>query len=163
MLLRHYTYLLKKPSPYIAVFLVPTVVLVKQEYWGEKGVDFWNAVDWKKQRDQNQRLQLMVMTPDILRNALRHRFLTLDIIKVLIIDGSHNAKKDHTYAIIINEFYHRELLAGSSQLPRILGMTASPVKAKGMEMYYATKIGKHVQFFYTSSSLPKTVLLEIIF
>ncbi|KAM0061654.1 putative ribonuclease III [Helianthus debilis subsp. tardiflorus] len=67
MLLRHYAYLLKKSSPY-AVFLVPTVVLVKQqaeylrkhldlkveEYWGEKGVDFWNAADWKKQRDQNQ-------------------------------------------------------------------------------------------------------------
>ncbi|KAJ0644742.1 putative ribonuclease III [Helianthus annuus] len=142
MLLRHYAYLLKKPSPYIAVFLVPTVVLVKQqaeyvrrhldlkveEYWGEKGVDFWNAADWKKQRDQNQ---LLVMTPDILRNALRHRFLTLDIIKVLIFDECHNAKKNHAYAIIMKEFYHRELLAGSSQLPRILGMTASPVKAKG--------------------------------
>ncbi|KAI3705990.1 hypothetical protein L1987_76242 [Smallanthus sonchifolius] len=142
MLLRHYAYLLRKPSPYIAVFLVPTVVLVKQqaeyvrkhlalkveEYWGEKGVDFWNAADWKKQKEENQ---LLVMTPDILRNALSHRFLTLDVIKVLIFDECHNAKKNHAYAIIMKEFYHRELLAGSSQVPRILGMTASPVKAKG--------------------------------
>ncbi|KAI3783735.1 hypothetical protein L1987_42821 [Smallanthus sonchifolius] len=142
MLLRHYAYLLRKPSPYIAVFLVPTVVLVKQqaeyvrkhlalkveEYWGEKGVDFWNAADWKKQKEENQ---LLVMTPDILRNALMHRFLTLDVIKVLIFDECHNAKKNHAYAIIMKEFYHRELLAGSSQVPRILGMTASPVKAKG--------------------------------
>ena len=30
MLLRSYAYLLRKPSPYIAVFLVPTVVLVTQ-------------------------------------------------------------------------------------------------------------------------------------
>ncbi|KAK9075164.1 hypothetical protein SSX86_003484 [Deinandra increscens subsp. villosa] len=142
MLIRHYAYLLKKPSPYIAVFLVPTVVLVKQqaeyvrmhldlkveEYWGEKGVDFWDAADWKKQQEENQ---LLVMTPDILRNALRHRFLTLDVIKVLIFDECHNARKNHSYAIIMKEFYHRELLAGSSEVPRILGMTASPVKAKG--------------------------------
>lgn len=30
MLLRHYAYLLRKPSQYIAVFLVPQVVLVSQ-------------------------------------------------------------------------------------------------------------------------------------
>lgn len=30
MLLRSYAYFLRKPSPYIAVFLVPTVVLVTQ-------------------------------------------------------------------------------------------------------------------------------------
>ncbi|KAL8233189.1 hypothetical protein R6Q57_002967 [Mikania cordata] len=142
MLLRRYAYLLKKPSPYIAVFLVPTVVLVKQqadyvrkhlalkveEYWGEKGVDNWNAAVWKKQQEVNQ---LMVMTPDILRNALSHSFLTLDVIKVLIFDECHNAKKNHAYAIIMKEYYHRALLAGSSQVPRILGMTASPIKAKG--------------------------------
>ncbi|KAD4584078.1 hypothetical protein E3N88_21679 [Mikania micrantha] len=141
MLLRHYAYLLKKPSPSIAVFLVPTVVLVKQqadyvrkhlalkveEYWGEKGVDNWNAAVWKKEQEENQ---LMVMTPDILRNALSHSFLTLDVIKVLIFDECHNAKKNHAYAIIMKEYYHRALLAGSSQVPRILGMTASPIKAK---------------------------------
>ncbi|KAI3762292.1 hypothetical protein L1987_52717 [Smallanthus sonchifolius] len=142
MLLRRYAYLLKKPSPFIAVFLVPTVVLVKQqaeyarkhldlkveEYWGAKGVDFWDAADWKKQRDENQ---LLVMTPDILRNALRHRFLTLDVIKVIIFDECHNAKKNHAYAIIMRDFYHCRLRDGDSQLPRILGMTASLVKAKG--------------------------------
>ncbi|KAI3807875.1 hypothetical protein L1987_23811 [Smallanthus sonchifolius] len=142
MLLRRYAYLLKKPSPFIAVFLVPTVVLVKQqaeyarkhldlkveEYWGAKGVDYWDADDWKKQRDVNQ---LLVMTPDILRNALRHRFLTLDVIKVIIFDECHNAKKNHAYAIIMRDFYHCRLRDGDSQLPRILGMTASLVKAKG--------------------------------
>ncbi|XP_076928332.1 endoribonuclease Dicer homolog 2-like [Bidens hawaiensis] len=142
MLLRYYAHLLSKPSPYIAVFLVPTVVLVKQqaeyvrnhldlkveEYWGEKGVDNWDVDEWKKQRDENQ---LLVMTPDILKNALRHRFLTLNVIKVLIFDECHNARKNHAYAIIMREHYHHALCAGSSQLPRILGMTASPVKAKG--------------------------------
>ncbi|KAJ0480473.1 putative P-loop containing nucleoside triphosphate hydrolase [Helianthus annuus] len=45
------------------------------------------------------------MTPDILRNALRHRFLTLDIIKVLIFDECHNAKKNHAYAIITKLYW----------------------------------------------------------
>ncbi|KAF5762780.1 putative ribonuclease III [Helianthus annuus] len=120
MLLCHYAYLLKKPSPCIVVFLVvgthccigqtgmsqaeyvrKHLDLKVEEYWGEKGVEFWNAADWKKQRYQNQ---LLVMTPDILRNALRHRFLTLDIIKVLIFDECHNAKKNHAYAIIMKVY-----------------------------------------------------------
>lgn len=32
MLLRRYSYLLRKPSPFVAVFLVPQVVLVQQVY-----------------------------------------------------------------------------------------------------------------------------------
>ncbi|KVI07498.1 DNA/RNA helicase, DEAD/DEAH box type, N-terminal, partial [Cynara cardunculus var. scolymus] len=128
MLLRRYAHLFRKPKPFISVFLVPTVVLVKQqaeavrkhldlkveEYCGEIGVDYWNAANWKKQQDENE---LLVMTPAILLDALRHKFLSLDIIKVLIFDECHNAKKRHPYALIMT-------------LPRILGMTASPVKAK---------------------------------
>ncbi|KAL7586046.1 endoribonuclease Dicer homolog 2 [Lactuca sativa] len=142
MLLRHYAYLLQKPSPFIAVFLVPTVVLVKQqadsvrkhvdlkveEYWGEKVVDLLNiAAYWKKQQDENQ---LLVMTPQILLNALNRSFLSLDNIKLLIFDECHRAKKKYEYALIMKEFYHPRLCDGGSQLPRILGMTASPVEAK---------------------------------
>ncbi|XP_015169591.1 endoribonuclease Dicer homolog 2-like isoform X2 [Solanum tuberosum] len=97
MLLRSYAYLLRKPSPYIAVFLVPTVVLVTQQgdslmmhtdlkvgkYWGEMGVDYWDAATWQQQVDAHE------------------------------------------------EFYHRQLNHQSSQLPRIFGMTASPIKSKG--------------------------------
>ncbi|GKA74078.1 endoribonuclease Dicer homolog 2-like protein [Tanacetum coccineum] len=95
MLLRRYAHLLKKPSPNIAVFLVPTVVLVKQqaevarqhldlkvvEYWGDKGVDYLSAAEWKKEKYENQ---LMVMTPAILKDALKHSFLSLSTIKLLI-------------------------------------------------------------------------------
>ncbi|KAK1360689.1 hypothetical protein POM88_045163 [Heracleum sosnowskyi] len=66
MLLRGYAHLLRKPSISLAVFLVHTVVLVSQQaevvemhtdlmvgkYWGEMGVEFWNASDWKKQQDE---------------------------------------------------------------------------------------------------------------
>ncbi|KAK1360663.1 Helicase ATP-binding domain-containing protein [Heracleum sosnowskyi] len=66
MLLHSYAHLLRKPLSSLAVFLVPTVVLVSQQaevvemhtdlkvgkYWGEMDVDFWNASDWKKQQDE---------------------------------------------------------------------------------------------------------------
>ncbi|CAK9167068.1 unnamed protein product, partial [Ilex paraguariensis] len=142
MLLRSYAYLLRKPLPYIAVFLVPTVVLVTQQaeavkmntdlkvgkYWGEMGVDYWDAATWKQQRDE---YEVLVMTPAILLDALRHSFLKLDMIKVLIFDECHNARGRHPYACIMMEFYHRQLASNHSQLPRIFGMTASPIKAKG--------------------------------
>ncbi|CAK9181994.1 unnamed protein product, partial [Ilex paraguariensis] len=142
MLLRSYAYLLRKPLPYIAVFLVPTVVLVTQQaeavkmntdlkvgkYWGEMGVDYWDAATWKQQRDE---YEVLVMTPAILLDALRRSFLKLDMIKVLIFDECHNARGRHPYACIMMEFYHRQLASNHSQLPRIFGMTASPIKAKG--------------------------------
>ncbi|GER28274.1 dicer-like 2 protein [Striga asiatica] len=141
MLLRSYAHLIRKPSVYAAVFLVPTVVLVNQQsevvsmhtdlkvgkYYGDMGVDYWNAPTWKQQVEKHE---VLVMTPQILLNALRHRFLRLDQIKVLIFDECHNARGKHSYACIMTEFYHRELASNTLQLPRVFGMTASPIKAK---------------------------------
>ncbi|XP_012466799.1 endoribonuclease Dicer homolog 2 isoform X4 [Gossypium raimondii] len=71
------------------------------------------------------------MTPQILLNGLRHGFFKINMIKVLIIDECHHARGKHPYASIMTEFYHRQLEAGVSDLPRIFGMTASPINTKG--------------------------------
>ncbi|XP_065875408.1 endoribonuclease Dicer homolog 2-like [Euphorbia lathyris] len=142
MLLRSYAYILRKPSLFIAVFLVPKVVLVKQQadavkmhtdlkvdmYWGEMGVDFWDAATWRQHIEKNE---VLVMTPQILLNGLRHGFFKLNFIKVLIFDECHHAKGKAAYALIMQEFYHRHLQFGARDLPRIFGMTASLVKSKG--------------------------------
>ncbi|XP_060186301.1 endoribonuclease Dicer homolog 2-like isoform X1 [Lycium barbarum] len=142
MLLRSYAYLLRKPSPYIAVFLVPKVVLVTQQgdsismhtdlkvgtYWGEMGVDYWKAAMWQQEVEDHE---VLVMTPAILLAALRHSFLKIEMIKVIIFDECHNARGKHDYACIMKEFYHGQLTCVSAQLPRIFGMTASPIKSKG--------------------------------
>ncbi|KAL2997158.1 hypothetical protein AAZX31_09G025000 [Glycine max] len=141
MLLRSYAHQLRKPSPYIAVFLVPQVVLVSQQaeavkrhtdlkvgmYWGDMGVDFWDAATWKQEMEKHE---VLVMTPAILLSCLRHSFFKLNMINVLIMDECHHARGKHPYACIMTEFYHHQLKSGISDLPRIFGMTASPIKSK---------------------------------
>ncbi|XP_050208112.1 endoribonuclease Dicer homolog 2 isoform X2 [Mercurialis annua] len=148
MLLRSYAHFLRKPSPFIAVFLVPQVVLVKQQaealqthtdlnvgmYWGEMGIDFWGAETWNQQIEQHE---VFVMTPQILLDGLRHSFFKLELIKVLIFDECHHARGKHPYACILTEFYHRQLSNGNSALPKIFGMTASPIKTKGAKLELA--------------------------
>ncbi|RAL54301.1 hypothetical protein DM860_001429 [Cuscuta australis] len=142
MLLRSFGHLIRKPSPYVAIFLVPTVVLVTQQgeaikkhtdlkvgkYWGEMGVDFWDANIWNRQVEL---YEVLVMTPAILLVALRHSFLKIEMIKLLIFDECHNARGKHPYSCIMREFYHCQLQSINVELPRIFGMTASPIKAKG--------------------------------
>ncbi|KAK4278616.1 hypothetical protein QN277_016440 [Acacia crassicarpa] len=142
MLLRSYAYLLRKPSPSIAVFLVPTVVLVKQQadavkthtdlkvgmYWGDMGVDYWDAATWEAEMKKHE---VLVMTPAILLSGLSRGFFKLNMIKVLIMDECHHARGRHPYACIMTEFYHHQLKSNSSDLPRIFGMTASLIKSKG--------------------------------
>ncbi|XP_039686333.1 endoribonuclease Dicer homolog 2 isoform X2 [Medicago truncatula] len=141
MLLRSYAYHLRKPSPYIAVFLVPKVVLVSQQaealrnhtdlkigmYWGDMGVDYWDGDVWKGEMEKHE---VLVMTPAILLSCLRHSFIKLSMIKVLIMDECHHAAGRHPYACIMTEFYHHQLRSGITELPRIFGMTASPIKSK---------------------------------
>eukprot|EP00257_Ricinus_communis_P014560 XP_015572262.1 endoribonuclease Dicer homolog 2 isoform X1 [Ricinus communis] len=177
MLLRSYAHLLRKPSPFIAVFLVPQVVLVKQQaeavethtdltvgkYWGEMGVDFWDAGSWKQQIEQ---YEVLVMTPQILLDGLRHSFFKLDCIKVLIFDECHHARGKHPYACILTEFYHRQLTYRDSALPRIFGMTASPIKSKGAksELAYWTEIRELENIMYSKvyTCASESVLAEFI-
>ncbi|WCJ38881.1 dicer-like 2 [Euphorbia peplus] len=155
MLLRSYAYMIRKPSPFFTVFLVPKVVLVKQQadavrmhtdlnvgmFWGEMGVDYWNADIWRQHIEKNE---VLVMTPQILLNGLRCGFFKLNFIKVLIFDECHHAKGKDAYALILQEFYHRHLKSGASDLPRIFGMTASLVNSKGpkSEVSYWEQIRK---------------------
>ncbi|KAL5062982.1 hypothetical protein RYX36_024719 [Vicia faba] len=112
MLLRSYAHHLRKPSPYIAVFLVPKVVLVSQQatalrnhtdlkvgmYWGDMGVDFWDKATWENELGKHE---VLVMTPAILLDCLRHNFIKLNMIKVLIMDECHHAAGKHPYACIM--------------------------------------------------------------
>ncbi|KAF5743147.1 Ribonuclease III putative isoform 1 [Tripterygium wilfordii] len=122
----------------LIIFLAPTVHLVNQQfeviklhtdlevgqYYGALGVDEWNLKSWEKESSEHD---ILVMTPQILLDALRKAFLRIEMLQLMIIDECHRATGNHPYAKIMKEFYHK-----SSNKPRIFGMTASPVVRRGV-------------------------------
>nr|AJA90772.1 Dicer-like 3 [Ginkgo biloba] len=122
----------------LIIFLAPTVQLVMQQcevirintdlkvadYYGAKGVDGWNIEIWNTEISSNE---VLVMTPQILLDALRHSFLKLEMVKLLVFDECHHTQRHHPYAKIMNEYYHT-----TQAKPKIFGMTASPVIRKGV-------------------------------
>ncbi|XVF48783.1 hypothetical protein PTKIN_Ptkin03bG0216400 [Pterospermum kingtungense] len=122
----------------LIIFLAPTVHLVNQQfeyikihtslqveqYYGAKGVDEWNSDCWDKEIKEHD---VLVMTPQILLDALRKAFLSIEMMSLIIIDECHRATGNHPYAKIMKEFYHK-----SNKKPKIFGMTASPVVRKGV-------------------------------
>ena len=71
---------------------------------------------------------VVVCTAEILRQCLHKSYISMDQINLLIFDEAHHAKKGHPYASIIKDFYLQQSKDGP--LPKIFGMTASPVDAK---------------------------------
>ncbi|XP_031480504.1 endoribonuclease Dicer homolog 3a-like isoform X2 [Nymphaea colorata] len=122
----------------LIIFLAPTVHLVNQqysvikthtdlhvaEYYGAKGIDDWDLRCWQKETCEKE---VMVMTPQILLDALRNAFITVDMVRLLIFDECHRATGNHPYAKIMLEYYHK-----TDHKPKVFGMTASPVIRKGV-------------------------------
>ncbi|XVF35510.1 hypothetical protein REPUB_Repub18cG0151900 [Reevesia pubescens] len=132
-------HLIRKPQKRICIFLAPTVVLVQQQGRViEDSLDFKvgtycgncrhlkNHHEWEKEIEQ---YEVLVMTPQILLRSLYHCFIRMDLIALLIFDECHHAqiKSNHPYAEIMKVFYDK---ATASMLPRVFGMTASPVVGK---------------------------------
>jgi endoribonuclease Dicer len=87
--------------------------------------------------------RIMVTTPQVLLDALRHAYVDLGRdISLLIFDEAHHAVDNNPYNQIMKEFYFRipEEPVGAldpsnpqSVRPKILGLTASPVYGGNVE------------------------------
>ncbi|KAF7911515.1 uncharacterized protein EAE98_011985 [Botrytis deweyae] len=124
----------------VSFFLVDSVTLCHQQHsvlrnnlnqptdmiCGLTGTDLSDHIKWKKRMDANM---VIVCTAEILRQCLHHSFVTMAQINLLIFDEAHHAKKDHPYARIIKDFYRNDT-GKDFTLPKIFGMTASPVDAR---------------------------------
>ena len=78
--------------------------------------------------------RVMVTTPQVLLDALRHGYVNLGAdISLLIFDEVHHAGKNHPYNAIMKEFYHVLPVRDSPDAtencvrPMVLGLTASPI------------------------------------
>jgi dsRNA-specific ribonuclease/ERCC4-related helicase len=126
----------------VAVFIVDRIPLVLQQskyvqkllgsafatatFHGDMGIDQWGEQRWAEQMKGKHALFL---TAQVFLNALRHDVIHFEKVALLIFDEAHHATKYHPFNSIMREFYFPSLREGM-QLPRIFGMSASPVKAK---------------------------------
>ncbi|KAI9494240.1 hypothetical protein BDB00DRAFT_928356 [Zychaea mexicana] len=122
----------------LSFFLVDRVPLVPQQYnvikancdakvvrmYGEMGIDKWSEKRWDQIFEEND---VCVMTAQIFLDTLRHGFIHMSQVNLIIFDECHHATKRHPYNLIMKEHYQR---CEKDQRPKIFGMTASPVHAK---------------------------------
>ncbi|KAI5285195.1 Dicer-like protein 2, partial [Ascosphaera acerosa] len=136
----------------LAWFLAPTVLLAQQQHEtirtqlaqygcrvlvGADGTDLWSTQAVWDAALLNVRV--VVSTPQILLDALANGFVAMRRLALLVFDEAHMAMKASVSNTIMQRFYHPHLLDGGgggakSELPRILGLTASPITSKLQQM-----------------------------
>ncbi|KAJ1747856.1 Dicer-like protein 1 [Coemansia sp. RSA 1821] len=119
----------------VRVFLNNTVALVHQqaqvisrntdqtvhEYVGAMGMEDWDEATWTKTWAQ---ADVLVMTHQVLLNALRAGRARITDIDLLVFDEAHHARGNHPYALIMREFYDH---CAPEDRPHVFSMTASPL------------------------------------
>lgn len=124
----------------LSFFLVEKVALAFQQhavlecnlshsvavFSGENVRCSWNEAFWKEQFEQHE---VIVCTAEILNKCLQFAYIQINQINLLIFDEAHHTKKNHPYATIIKDYYAVGKNNGF-RIPRIFGMTASPVDAQ---------------------------------
>lgn len=93
-------------------------------YIGADGVDLWKEEEWKRELERHQ---VLVMTAAILLQILRHSYIQVRHINLLIFDECHRAVGNHDYAQIMRDYVHHEDV---QKRPVIFGMTASIINGK---------------------------------
>ncbi|CAE8585755.1 unnamed protein product, partial [Polarella glacialis] len=97
-------------------------VLRGQQRLGPKGAR--RCLSGKRAWD---RCDVLVMTPDLLLDALVHAWVRLEEIALLILDEAHSLRGNAAYALLMRRFYgttHPE------KRPRVLALSASPLSGR---------------------------------
>ena len=128
------------------IFMVPTTNLVEQQadainsytplkvgrYSGnhqksqKSSPGKFQMENWKTQL---QSFDVFVFTEKKLYDTLMHGFLKLEDFDMVVFDECHHADQSHYYNLIMQDFFYfkKDKLLPK---PRILGLTASPIKSK---------------------------------
>ena len=84
---------------------------------------------------------ILVMTAQVFLDNLRHAYVKLADIALMVFDECHHARKSHPYNCIMKEFYFR---SNPGDRPRILGLTASPVATGPKKIKTEDKVKKEI-------------------
>ncbi|ORY95656.1 dicer-2 protein [Syncephalastrum racemosum] len=167
MLLKHIAYKereerLQRRHTKLSFFLVDRVPLVFQQasvirsncdvvvehMCGQMGVDNWSEKKWRLVFEESD---VCVMTAQIFLDTLRHGFIHMNEVNLIIFDECHHATKHHPYNLIMHEFYFH---CKPEERPKIFGMTASPMNSKTSIHYSAPKLEQNLDSrIYTASNL----------
>ncbi|KAL1966075.1 hypothetical protein VTN77DRAFT_4823 [Rasamsonia byssochlamydoides] len=129
------------PPNKLVWFIAPTVALAEQQHSvisqqlpafqtrilsGNDNVDHWSSQNiWDKILFN---IRIVVSTPQVLLDAMWRGFVKLSRIALLVFDEAHRCVSSDPTNMIMQNFYHPALKAGeTTELPAILGLTASPV------------------------------------
>ena len=133
------------PRTQVSWFLAPTVALARQQHSaiaahlhvsvglisGANEPDQWRDRElWCRVLNTHR---VVVTTPDVLLNALRHGYVHLgNDVGLLVFDEAHHAAGKHAYNRLMREFYDAlpPRVPGDvdkTMRPVILGLTASPI------------------------------------
>lgn len=111
-------------------FLCNTVCLAKQQVvsiksllpyevallTGEQNVDEWNNHNWDALLENHE---IFVGTAQVILDAVRHSFINLEQINVIIFDECHHARKDHPMHELMKMFQYTPL----EKRPRVVGLS----------------------------------------
>lgn len=119
------------------MFVTNTVVLAKQQaqwiarltplrtasYTGDMDLDLWSRERWLDEFDKNQ---VLVATCQIVLDVIKHGFISISQLNIIVFDECHNATRNHPMTQLMAA-YNRLLSGGTAadQLPRIVGMSGT--------------------------------------
>ena len=123
-------------------FLTPSVALCEQQakffasnlpgyelqvLLGKDGVGHWT--DQSTWDTVLHNVRIVLSTHQVLLDALTHGFVTVSKLALLIFDEAHHCVQKHPANKILAEFYIPHIHTDVEvQLPKILGLSASPVQ-----------------------------------
>ncbi|KAJ5152605.1 Dicer-like protein 2 [Penicillium canariense] len=140
-ILRIITELERCPTDKLVWFLAPTVALCLQQHdviasqipsvktrvlTGRDNVDRWTEqAIWNNALKD---VRVVCSTYAVLSDALNHGFVRMSQLALLIFDEAHHCMKGHPANKIMQSHYHpTRVKLGPHAVPRILGLTASPI------------------------------------
>ena len=114
-----------------ALLIAPTNALVNQHLNDLKTViamqksddsitSMNGSIDWKKRKIRWDSAEIIVATPQVIRNDVKRGSIDLKDVSVLIVDEAHHSKGSHAVAEVGDQYLQ------SAINPLILGATASP-------------------------------------